>query len=95
MRSLSAKRKEDILFIQDIGKMEMKIVATKWAKILGWNPLNALGNCRGKLDRIRKRIVIYQDYLNKIRTLQRTNPRIRKLTTSGALPEQEEELILE
>lgn len=48
------------------------------------------GAVRGRLFRIRRRIVKYQDYLNPMRSLQKANPRIRKFTTSGKLSEEEE-----
>lgn len=82
--------KEDVEFLQDVGAMEMGLVAQKWAEKKEWEAGKAERNCRAWLDRIRKRIIRYQGYLNKIRTLQRTNPRIRKLTTSGSLPEKDE-----
>lgn len=46
---------------------------------------------RAWLNRLRKRIVKLQSYLNQIRTYQRISPRIRKLTSIGGVPQTIEE----
>lgn len=48
------------------------------------------GAVRARLFRIRKRITRYTWYLNNVRSLQKSNPRIRKFTTSGQLSEEDE-----
>jgi hypothetical protein len=78
---------KDLEFLQDIARMETGLVAEKWAKKLGWHPEKAENNTRAWLHRIRIRVTRCQNYLNRIRVLQRTSPRIRKLTTSGLIPE--------
>lgn len=83
--------KNDLEFLQDIGTMEIGLVAQKWAKKLKWKPQKAEANTRGWLHRIRVRVTRCQNYVNKIRIMQKNNPRIRKLTTSGQLENEEEE----
>ena len=46
---------------------------------------------RAWLNRLRKRIVRLQIFLNKVRTMQRISPRIRKLTSIGGVPPEEVE----
>lgn len=85
--------KEDIEFLHDVSRMELSMVAQKWAKKKNWRPQKMEANTRAWLYRIRSRISRCQNYVNQIRALQK-NPRIRKLTTSGQLnspgPENEE-----
>lgn len=71
---------EDIAFLNDVGVMEIKAVATKWKL--------SEGATRSKIHRIRERITRFQWYVNNVRALQKANPRIRKLTTKGSLEEQ-------
>jgi hypothetical protein len=91
MKEKWAFEENDMEFLQDIARMEMGLVAQKWAKKLKWEPQKAENNARGWLHRIRQRVTRCQNYVNKIRALQKQSPRIRKLTTSGKLPEEEEE----
>ena len=49
------------------------------------------GAVRAWLHRVRKRITHLQNRLNKIRAMQKSSPRIRKLTTDGSVVEEEEE----
>lgn len=71
----------DVRLLEEIGKQEIKAVAAKYemttAALYAW------------LRRIRQRITRYQGYLNKIRNMQRNNPRIRKFTTTGKLREED------
>jgi len=83
--------KEDLEFLRDVGKMEISLVAQKWAKRKGWEIEKAEANTRGWLGRIRKRVSRCQHYVNNIRVLQKLSPRIRKFTTSGKLQEPETE----
>jgi hypothetical protein len=83
--------KEDFEFLRDVGSMEMKSVAQKWAGKMGWEAEKSEMNCRAWLHRIRVRIERYQNYLNKIYGMQRSNARIRKFTISGALPAPKED----
>jgi polyribonucleotide nucleotidyltransferase len=46
---------------------------------------------RAWLSRLRKRIVRLQIFLNRVRTMQRISPRIRKLSSIGGVPPEEEE----
>lgn len=82
---------EEFEFLKDVGSSEIGIVAEKWAARKGWEPQKAENNCRGWLNRIRTHIKREQTYLNTIYALQRKSARIRKLTTSGALPEKIED----
>lgn len=69
---------EEILTIlKTVGECETGIAAQK----LGFTE----GALRSRLYRIRKRLEQYQWLLNNVRNMQRLNPRIRKLTTSGTL----------
>jgi hypothetical protein len=81
----------DVEFLQDISRMEISLVAQKWAPKMGWKPEKAEANTRGWLHRIRQRVTRCQNYVNQIRALQKQFPRIRKLTTSGQLQNSEEE----
>ena len=47
---------------------------------------------RAWLNRLRKRIVKMRDFLTQVRTLQRKSDRVKKFTTIGSLPIQEEEI---
>jgi hypothetical protein len=47
---------------------------------------------RSWLHRIRKRIRLLQDWLNRVRVLQKNSPRIRKLTTDGSLSAADREM---
>lgn len=82
----------DIEFLQDVARMELSMAAQKWTKQKGWKPEKAEANARGWLHRIRRRVARCQNYVNKIYALQRQSPRIRKLTTSGQLESDEEEV---
>jgi hypothetical protein len=73
----------DIEFLKDVAIMEMGLVAQKWKM--------SDGAARAWLHRIRIRVTRCQNYVNRIRVLQKAYPRIRKFTTSGQLPEEEEE----
>ena len=46
---------------------------------------------RAWLSRLRKRIVRLQTFLNRVRTMQRISPRIRKLSCIGGVPQDIEE----
>ena len=46
---------------------------------------------RSWLYRLRKQIVTQQIYLNRIRSLQKMSPRVRKFTTMGSIPEIDED----
>lgn len=46
---------------------------------------------RAWLYRLRKRLTKLQTFLNRVRTLQRISPRIRKITVSGAVPKSDED----
>lgn len=81
----------DMAFLEDVAVKEMGIVAREWAEKMGWDILKAEQNARAWLHRIRVRVKRCQEYVNKIYGLQRKYPRIRKLTTSGALPDQLED----
>jgi hypothetical protein len=48
------------------------------------------GAIRNRLYNIRKKLQAEQAAINRIRTLQRISPRIRKMTTIGGVPEEEE-----
>lgn len=48
-----------------------------------------------RLQRGRDKIVDYQTFLNRVRGLQKRNPRFRKLTTKGSLPEETDESEIE
>lgn len=74
-------------FLDDVAEMEMGLVARKWAERKGWAPEKAEANARGWLQRIRVRALRCQNYTNKLLGKQRKSARIRKLTTSGALPD--------
>ena len=78
----------DLKFLQDVARMEMGLVAQKWGKLLGWEPEKAENNARGWLHRIRIRVLRCQNYVNRMRALQKASPRVRKLTTSGEVPEE-------
>lgn len=80
----------DVKFLQDVATMEMGLVAQKWGKMLKWEPEKAENNARAWLHRIRIRIVRCQNYVNKMRALQKRSPRIRKLSTVGEVPDQKE-----
>ena len=82
--------KEDLDFLRDVGKMEISLVAQKWAKRKGWEIEKAEANTRGWMGRIRKRVSRCQHYVNNIRVLQKLSPRIRKFTTSGGLQNDKE-----
>lgn len=84
--------KRDIEFLEDVAHKEMGIVAKEWAERMGWEPEKAEANAWGWLHRIRVRVTRAQNYVNRIYGLQRKYPRIRKLTTSGALPESVEDM---
>jgi hypothetical protein len=47
---------------------------------------------RAWLNRLRKRIVKMRDFLTRVRTLQRKSDRVKKFTTIGSIPIQEEEI---
>jgi hypothetical protein len=79
--------KEEFEFLNDVGSSEMDIVVRKWAERKKWEPEKAEKNTYAWLGRIRKRVKREQSHLNNIYALQRKSPRIRKFTTSGALPE--------
>lgn len=81
---------EDIEFLQDVSRMEISLVAQKWMKNRNWAAEKAEANTRGWLARIRIRVTRCQNYVNKIRALQKQSPRIRKFTTSGQLEENDE-----
>lgn len=83
--------KEDLLFLQDVSRMEISQVAQIWMKKKGWEPEKAEANTRGWMARIRKRVSRCQHYVNNIYALQKQSPRIRKFTTSGKLQEPERE----
>lgn len=76
---------EILKFLEMCAEMELKEVAEK----LGVTT-NAVWQ---RLARSRKRIVNYQNFLNNVRSLQRRNPRFRKLTTMGTLETEEDEFI--
>jgi hypothetical protein len=78
--------KEEFAFLNDVGTKEMGIVAQIWAEKKGWEILKAEANCRSWLGRIRAKVKRQQTYLNTIYALQKKSARIRKFTTSGALP---------
>lgn len=71
----------DIKLLEQVGRMEIKAIATE----RGMTQAAVLAH----LHRIRARVHRYQLYLNKIRTMQRNNPRIRKFTTTGKLREED------
>ena len=50
------------------------------------------GAVRNRLYNIRKKLQAEQAAINRIRTLQRISPRIRKLTVIGGVPLDEEDL---
>lgn len=77
----------DMEFLDDVGSMEISMVARKWAERLGWDPMKAEHNARSWLQRIRIRALRCQDYTNKLLGKQRKSARIRKFTISGALPD--------
>jgi imidazoleglycerol phosphate synthase glutamine amidotransferase subunit HisH len=83
---------KDVEFLKDVGVKEMSIVAREWAPKMGWDILKAENNARAWLHRIRMRIRRCQNYINKMYAQQRGSPRIRKMTTSGALPESLDEM---
>ena len=84
--------KEEFEFLNDVGSKEMDIVIRKWAEKKGWEPQKAEVNTYAWLHRIRGRVKREQTHLNNIYALQRKSARIRKFTTSGALPEKLEDL---
>jgi hypothetical protein len=86
--------KKDMEFLDDVGVMEIDLAARKWSERMGWDPLKAEHNARSWLQRIRVRYQRCQDYVNKTLAKQKRNARIRKFTTSGALPEHEEEKVI-
>jgi len=49
------------------------------------------GGIRNRLYNIRKKLQAEQTAINRIRTLQRISPRIRKLTTFGGVPLSEDD----
>jgi hypothetical protein len=49
------------------------------------------GAVRNRLYNIRKKLQAEQAALNRIRTLQRISPRIRKLTSIGGVPVEDDE----
>lgn len=53
------------------------------------------GAIRAWLHRIRKRIGLLQGWLNTVRSLQKSSPRIRKLTTDGSISEEDKEMVEE
>ncbi|MCJ7459188.1 MAG: hypothetical protein MUP17_09375 [candidate division Zixibacteria bacterium] len=83
--------KSDIEFLQDVAKMELSMAAQKWIEQMGWKPEKAEANARAWLHRIRRRVTRCRNYVNKILALQKQSPRIRKLTTSGQLENEEDE----
>lgn len=83
--------REEFEFLNDVGTKEMGIVAEIWAEKKGWEVLKAEANARSWLHRIRVKVKRMQTYLNTIYALQRKSARIRKFTTSGGLPKENEE----
>lgn len=82
--------KSDIEFLQDVARMEFSMAAQKWSEEMVWKPEKAEANARAWLHRIRRRVTRCQNYVNKIYALQKQSPRIRKLTTSGQLVNEED-----
>lgn len=83
--------REEFEFLNDVATKEMGIVAEIWAEKKGWEVLKAEANARSWLHRIRVKVKRMQTYLNTIYALQKKSARIRKFTTSGALPKENEE----
>lgn len=72
-------------------KQILELLSQKETELVADELHISLGGLRAQLFRIRKRITEYQTYLNTIYALQRKSARVRKLTTSGALPEAPDE----
>jgi hypothetical protein len=74
---------DDLLLLEYLRNHQVKEAApqfkTSEAAIRAW------------LNRLRKRIVKMQTFLNQVRTLQRVSPRIRKLSSIGGVPPEEVE----
>lgn len=79
--------REEFEFLNDVGSSEMRIVIQKWAEKKGWEIERAESNTYAWLRRIRNKVKREQKHLNTIYALQKKSARIRKFTTSGALPE--------
>jgi len=84
--------KEDFELLDDISNQEIGIVAHKWAERLHWPIEKAEKNVYAWLRRIREHVKREQTYLNTVYAKQRKSARVRKFTTSGALPEKIEDL---
>lgn len=83
---------KDVELLEAVATKAISIVAREYAEKMGWDIIKAEQNVRSWLHRIRVRVKRSQTYINKIYALQRKYPRIRKLTTSGALPDSLDEI---
>jgi len=74
---------DDLRLLEYLQNHEVKEAATQFniseAAIRAW------------LNRLRKRIVRLQTFLNRVRTMQRISSRIRKLSSIGGVPPEEVE----
>jgi len=77
------KGQEQIKLVKMIGEAELGLVANRLK--------TTEGAIRQRLYRLRLDIAFYTWFLNNIRNLQKNNPRIRKLTTSGSVTREESE----
>jgi len=78
--------REDFELLDDVSSKEVAIIAQKWAPRLGWPVEKAERNVYAWLFRIRVHVKREQKYLNTVYAKQRASARVRKFTTSGALP---------
>jgi len=76
---MSTIEERDLDLLKDVAVKEIKAIAVERkmteTAVRAW------------LYRIRKRITRWQNYVNRIRALQKHSARVRKFTTAGALPE--------
>jgi len=82
---------QDLELLEYMADHSVKQAALEFPKRWGKQWEDSEGAIRGHLHRIRTRIMRFQYYLNHIYSLGKRSPRVRKLTISGALDNEEEE----
>jgi hypothetical protein len=73
-------RQKDIKMLELLGHKDTTLVALE----LGYDNPNPLYQ---RLYRLRKKLIEAQNFVNKLRAMEKRNPRLRKFLTSGRIKE--------
>ena len=74
----------DLDMIGMLSRSKKEVVALHYGKLLGWESGDETNNLNQWLYRIRNRRADFREYINRVLSLEKRNPRLKKILLSAS-----------